>query len=192
MAAKKKLDGRTKEGRAAKARALARAAKKGTKKKRAPLAKAKKATKKNGKAKAVKMGGYTFQQRGRVPAAGSVVVTDDGHIGVLDSVVGKLANVVTFDHPESGFRVISIVPAKELWRATKGEKAVLAFVQRELLRARTESRFQPVVSLTSAESPAETVEAVHEDTTEAERMAVVADVLKGSFPSETTTDGVSF
>lgn len=186
MAARKKVDGRTKEGRARKARALARKGIIITKAK--PRTKVrivrrkKRATQKVGEpriARRVRVAGKYVAEVKR-PRKGSVVVTQSGFIGRLDSIVGDMANVVLVEGL-AGFNGVAIVPVKGLAKATSGEAAVFGTLRSIIIGAYNAGR--TVATSEAARLVERSVEAVEAqpavDPAEAEALAVVAEVLKG-------------
>jgi len=105
------------------------------------------------------------------PRIGSTVVTEHGTIGKLVSI--NADGIATLDIIE-GAGVTATVAASKLFIATEGEKRVHAFMSKTAVTM--------VDVLTNGDPDeaevSEAVEAVHADTTEAERLAVVAAVIK--------------
>lgn len=200
MAAKKKVDGRTKKGKALKARRSATAGKrrKGVgamlKKKRASVAKAKAVVKAKAGTKVRIVKQKVGEQRtarlkvgprGKLipevkkPRIGSIVVTEQGTIGRLESVdKDGIALLVVVEPTVKDSGVTARTAASKLFKATEGEKRVHGFMART-----ARSLVDVLINDDDADEViavevSEAVEAVHEDTTEAERLAIVADVLK--------------
>ena len=184
MAAKKKVDGRTRRGKVLNAR-RAKSTGEVLKKKRASVAKAKAVVKsKNTVVRIVKQ--KVGEQRtarlkvgpkGKLipevkkPRIGNTVVTEHGTIGKLVSI--NADGIATLDIIE-GAGVTATVAASKLFIATEGEKRVHAFM------AKTAVTMVDVATNGDPDEAevSEAIEKVHAETTEAERLAVVADVLK--------------
>jgi hypothetical protein len=202
MAAKKKVDGRTKKGKALKARQSATAGKrrKGVgamlKKKRASVAKAKKAVKAQAsprtKVRIVKPKvGEKRTARLRVgpkgkltpevknPRIGSIVVTEQGTIGRLESIdKDGIALLVVVEPTVKDSGVTARTAASKLFKATEGEKRVYGFMARTARSMIEVLTNDETADQVIAVEVSEAVEKVHAETTEAERLAVVADVIK--------------
>lgn len=105
------------------------------------------------------------------PRIGSTVVTEHGTIGKLVSI--NADGIATLDIIE-GAGVTATVAASKLFIATEGEKRVHAFMAKTAVTM--------VDVLTNGDSDeaevSEAIEKVHAETTEAERLAVVAAVIK--------------
>ena len=192
-----KIDGRTKEGRAAKARAEARA--KGKKKKKAEPKKKKVAPKAKKKASTKK----------RKPSVGDLVLfiretetTEEWGLGILHSIIGHLANVEFA--PKTSYEQNYIVPVENLLRATYTEKGLYDFVlsvsnfsywkgykesvsDEKITKEDEKKAVQIDPALLVVETASQTAEAletvaqVHEES-EAENLKIVEEVLKTPIP----------
>jgi hypothetical protein len=113
------------------------------------------------------------------PRIGSIVVTEQGTIGRLESIdKDGIALLVVVEPTVRDSGVTARTAASKLFKATEGEKRVHGFMARtarSLVEVLTNDETADEVI---AVEVSEAVEKVHEDTTEAERLAVVADVLK--------------
>ncbi len=206
MAAKKKIDGRTKEGRALKARRAAREAKQDKKKKVATRA-GKKPLRKvrmGGPKRIVKKSKAKPRTKVRIVknqpfADGDVVTTREGFVGVVDGTVGDMVNVVLV-RGFPGFHVVSITHKRDVLRATRLEtsiyekmrETVISAYDAGLARAASDAKIAAMKALAAVDAapaiepgPAFNVVELVEDVVaaaeaeQAEHLAIIADVLKG-------------